>query len=134
MMGNPEWSKDEICSTPDSRRENTDILEAHIMSWMMDYTKQELFKMGQEAGLGVFPLNTAADVYAEEQYRYREFFQDVEHPIAGTLSTPASPTSSRLISPLFGIALHCSVSTTATCLSASLGARRRTWYISTSPA
>ena len=88
MMGNPEWSKDEICSTPDSRRENTDILEAHIMSWMMDYTKQELFKMGQEAGLGVFPLNTAADVYAEEQYRYREFFQDVEHPIAGTFEYP----------------------------------------------
>ena len=58
------------------------------MSWMMDYTKQELFSRGQDAGLGVFPLNTAADVYAEEQYRYREFFQDVEHPIAGTYEYP----------------------------------------------
>ncbi len=88
LMGNPEWTNDEICSTPESRRDNTDIIEAHIMSWMMDYTKAELFERGQDAGLGVFPLNTAADVYAEPQYRYREFFQNVEHPIAGTHEYP----------------------------------------------
>ena len=87
-MGNPEWTQDEICSTPDSRRENTDIIEAQIMAWMMDYTKQELFDKGQDAGLGVFPLNTVADVYAEEQYRSRGFFQNVEHPVAGTHEYP----------------------------------------------
>ena len=86
--GEPGVTNDEICSTPESRRDNTDIIEAHIMSWMMDYTKAELFERGQDAGLGVFPLNTAADVYAEPQYRYREFFQNVEHPIAGTHEYP----------------------------------------------
>ena len=61
------------------------------MSWMMDYTKEELFSMGQNAGLWVFPVNTVADVYATEQYRFRGFFQEVAHPIAGTYEYPGVP-------------------------------------------
>lgn len=91
LMGNPEWSKEEMCSTMEARIENVDVLEALIMSWMMDYTKAELFSMGQEAGLGVFPVNTVADVYTTEQYRVRGFFQEIEHPVAGTYEYPGVP-------------------------------------------
>ena len=91
LMGNPEWAQEEMCATPESRRDNTDVIEALIMSWMMDYTKEELFSMGQDAGLGVFPLNTVEDVYSTEQYRYRGFFQEVEHPVAGIHEYPGIP-------------------------------------------
>jgi crotonobetainyl-CoA:carnitine CoA-transferase CaiB-like acyl-CoA transferase len=91
LMGNPDWTKEEMCATTEARIENVDVIEALIGAWMMDYTKEELFSMGQDAGLGVFPVNTVADVYATEQYRYRGFFQKVEHPVAGTHEYPGIP-------------------------------------------
>ena len=93
LMENPEWSNDEMCATPESRRNNAAEIEALIMSWMMDYTKDELFRRGQDAGLWVFPVNTVADVYIAEQYRFRGFFQEVSHPLAGTYEYPGIPYS-----------------------------------------
>jgi len=91
LMGNPEWVNEEMCATPEARRDNAATIDALIMSWMMDYTKDELFSMGQDAGLGVFPVNTVADVYSTEQYRYRGFFQEVSHPLAGIHEYPGIP-------------------------------------------
>ena len=54
-------------------------------------TKAELFEMGQQGGLSCFPVNTVEDVYATEQYRFRGFFQEVEHPVAGTYAYPGIP-------------------------------------------
>ena len=87
-MGNPEWTTWDICSTMVSRRENIATLDALIMAWMMDYTKVELFEMGQREGVSCFPVNTVADVYTTEQYKARGFFEEVEHPQAGTYAIP----------------------------------------------
>ena len=91
IMGNPEWTTWDICETMVSRRENIATLDALIMSWMMDYTKVELFEMGQKEGLSCFPVNTVADVYETEQYKVRGFFEEVEHPLAGTYAYPGVP-------------------------------------------
>ncbi len=91
IMGNPEWTQWDICETMVSRRENIATLDALIMSWMMDYTKAELFEMGQRAGISCFPVNTVADVYSTEQYKERGFFEEVEHPVAGTFAYPGVP-------------------------------------------
>ena len=80
-----------MCATMISRRENIATLDALIMSWMMDYTKAELFEMGQREGLSCFPVNTVADVYTTEQYKARGFFEEVEHPQAGTYPYPGVP-------------------------------------------
>ena len=109
IMGNPEWTEWEMCATMISRRENIATLDALIMSWMMDYTKAELFEMGQREGLSCFPVNTVADVYTTEQYKARGFFEEVEHPQAGTYAYPGVPfklseqqPSLRLHAPLLG--------------------------------
>ena len=91
VMDNPKWTQQEIYSTQASRREHGAELDALIMSWMMDYSKAELFEMGQRAGISSFPLNTVADLFTTEQYQSREFFQEVEHPVAGTYPYPGIP-------------------------------------------
>ena len=60
------------------------------MSWMMDYTKAELFEMGQREGLSCFPVNTVADVYTTEQYKARGFFEEGRAPAGRDVSLPGS--------------------------------------------
>jgi hypothetical protein len=38
---------------------------------MKDYTKDELFQMTQELGMGAFPFNTIADVHTSERLAFR---------------------------------------------------------------
>jgi crotonobetainyl-CoA:carnitine CoA-transferase CaiB-like acyl-CoA transferase len=91
LMGDPEWAMGDVCASQASRRDHAAQLEPLIMDWMKDYTKAELFYMGQRAGISCFPVNTVADVYAAEQYQARGFFQDVDHPVAGKYSFPGIP-------------------------------------------
>ena len=91
VMGDPEWTKGDIYANQASRREHVAEIDPNIARWMMDYTKAELFEMGQQVGLSCFPVNTVEDVYATEQYRFRGFFQEVEHPVAGTYAYPGIP-------------------------------------------
>jgi len=91
VMGNPEWTKNQSYDNQASRREKAGEIDPKIAEWMMDYTKAELFEMGQQGGLSCFPVNTVEDVYATEQYRYRGFFQEIEHPIAGSYAYPGIP-------------------------------------------
>jgi crotonobetainyl-CoA:carnitine CoA-transferase CaiB-like acyl-CoA transferase len=91
LLGNPEWTTWEIFSTQESRREHVEEADPLIIEWMMDYTKAELFDMVQKAGIGAFPMNTVADVYASEQLAFRGAFQEVEHPLAGTWRLPVPP-------------------------------------------
>jgi len=91
IMDNPEWTTWDICATQASRRENIAELDAMVMVWMMDHTKAELFEMGQRAGLSCFPVNDVSDVYTAEQFQHREFFQEVDHPVAGAFPYPGIP-------------------------------------------
>ena len=91
VMGIADWTKIDDYNEQASRRERAGEIDPKIAEWMMNYTKAELFEMGQQGGLSCFPVNTVEDVYATEQYRYRGFFQEVEHPVAGTYAYPGIP-------------------------------------------
>jgi crotonobetainyl-CoA:carnitine CoA-transferase CaiB-like acyl-CoA transferase len=109
LMGNPEWTTREIFLTPESRREHQQEADDLIIEWMKDYTKDELFQMTQQVGMGAFPFNTIADVHTSEQLASRGFFGEIAHPLAGTYQYPgpayqfseAQPSISRR-APLLG--------------------------------
>ena len=61
-----------------------------IMGWVGNYTADELYRMGQEVGLGWGKVLTAEDLMNSEQLKAREFFIEVEHPEAGRLRHPSS--------------------------------------------
>lgn len=91
MMGNPEWSSSDQLSTREGRQEHSNYVDSQMEIFMSDYTKAELFDMAQEFHVPLFPISDSSEVMDIEQYQYRGFWEEIEHPIAGTLKYPGIP-------------------------------------------
>jgi len=90
-MGNPAWANAEWCETPAGRMEHFDEIEAHKNEWVGSLTREEIYHAAQAEGTPAAPVRNVAEVLAWEQLRAREFFRDLDHPKAGTLSVPTAP-------------------------------------------
>ncbi len=73
------------------RQENADEVDALMLPWLIDNDKLDIFKAGQESGLGFSFVATMRDILEMEQLVARGYFVDLEHPVAGTLSYPGAP-------------------------------------------
>ena len=92
LLGNPEWSKGDLCKDSQARAENTDKLNELIIEWMLEHNKEEIFKKGQALSCPIAPVNSAKDVVESEQMEARNFFVEMEHPAAGRIKKfPSSP-------------------------------------------
>lgn len=110
LMGHPEWAQDEKYSTVERRRQ-LDIEDTHplIKPWMAQRTKEELLHGLQKRRTPLGPIYRIEEVPYTEHMKVREFFVEVDHPEAGTLSYPSgmakfsrSPVSLRRPAPLLG--------------------------------
>ena len=109
VMGDPEWAKSEVFATRESRQENADVVEAMLEEFLMSHTRDELFDMCQAYHIPCFPQNTVVEVLNSDHYKHREFWTQVEHPLAGTYTYPgaayrfsATPAQTRRSAPLLG--------------------------------
>ena len=91
IMGNPEWAESELFDTREGRTANADALEPLILEWTMQHTREEIYGWCLERQLPCFPVNSIADLVDSPQYNARDFFVDVEHPVAGTIKQPGAP-------------------------------------------
>ncbi len=74
-----------------SRLQHNDELEAIVYRWAGSQHARELYRT---AGAGRAPIafvHTLADLLDSEQLRAREYFQEVDHPVAGRLTYPGAP-------------------------------------------
>ena len=110
LMGNPEWAKEERFSTA-AKRHVLSPEDIHPLgkSWMLQYTREEIFHALQKQRCAASPLYKVAEVPNTERMRARGFFVDVEHPEAGRLSYPlglakfsATPIAFERPAPLLG--------------------------------
>ncbi len=90
--GHPELLEDPEMATPELRMrdEQKGILDALGRAYCLDHTKAELMKSMLEHGIAGGCVNTVADVVADPQMQAREFFVEVDHPIAGKFRYPGS--------------------------------------------
>lgn len=103
MLNNPRFAPP---VTDPAAREEFD----HIwIPWCMDRKKAEIVALLQSKGVPAAALNTTADLLADPHLRDRQFFIDIEHPVAGTLRYPgplfrmlATPSAIRRPAPLLG--------------------------------
>jgi len=110
LMGDPEWSKSDLCKDPQARSDNAEKLTELITEWMLKHTKEEIFKKGQALSCPIAPVNSAKDVVESEQMEARKFFVKTEHPAVGQIkkfpSTPyrfsKTPWSLNRPAPLLG--------------------------------
>ena len=73
------------------RQENADEVDALMLPWLIDNDKVDIFKAGQESGLGFSFVATMQDILEMEQLVARGYFVGLEHPVAGEFDYPGPP-------------------------------------------
>jgi len=91
VLGNPEWSTNELFSTIASRAQYWDGLEPLVQEEVRRWPKEELFRASQAKGVPAAPVNTVADAAEAGQFQDRGSFVDYDHPAIGHTRVPGPP-------------------------------------------
>lgn len=79
-------------STPEGRLENASDLDRILRDAFRQYEKEDLFyRANQRRGLIYGMVQNASELYQNPQYRHREYFVEVDHPVAGKAEYPGAP-------------------------------------------
>ena len=102
MVGQPELLEDPRFETFEVRREHADDIDTILIDWMKDKTRQEVFEYAAgDWSEPASPLLNLSETLSDEQLAHRNFFTDVEHPEAGTLTYPTVPFRMSATQPQF---------------------------------
>ena len=91
MMGEPDWTKEDICKDRFARAEHTEKINQYLLDWMKDKTRKEIVDRGQAESCPVSAVNSAEDICKSEQFIAREFFTEIDHPFMGKFKFPTAP-------------------------------------------
>ena len=91
LMGNPEWGSSKLFRNSTQRAKNQDVLKPHLQAWFAQWRVADLFRAAQERRICFAPVLDMAQMAAQEQLQSRNFFVDVTHPRAGTLTHLGAP-------------------------------------------
>ncbi|MDA0733491.1 MAG: CoA transferase [Chloroflexi bacterium] len=72
---------------------HADEVDALMLPWLLDNEKVNIFKAGQEHGLGFAFVSTMQDLLEMEQLEARDYYVELDHPVAGKLKYPGAPIS-----------------------------------------
>ena len=78
------------------RQMNADEVDALMLPWLLEHDKVDIFKAGQDQGLGFAFVATMQDILEMEQLEARSYFVELDHPVAGPLKYPGQPISPHL--------------------------------------
>jgi crotonobetainyl-CoA:carnitine CoA-transferase CaiB-like acyl-CoA transferase len=90
-LDNPEWVGEEQFSTHKAREANFDELTARLQEDADKYDTNELFDKIQEYGTACAPICSAEQVFNSPQTAAREFYVEIDHPVAGPMMYPGLP-------------------------------------------
>jgi crotonobetainyl-CoA:carnitine CoA-transferase CaiB-like acyl-CoA transferase len=75
---------------------HADEVDALMLPWLLDHDKLEIFKSAQDRGLGFAYVASMADILEMEQLIARDYFVELDHPVAGPLKYPGPPAVAEL--------------------------------------
>jgi crotonobetainyl-CoA:carnitine CoA-transferase CaiB-like acyl-CoA transferase len=90
-MGNPEWAESELFATLIDRATNHDAVEASLIEWLSNETRQDAFEKAQAQHVPCFSVNLPSEVAENPQYKARGFFVEHDHPAARVVRMPGAP-------------------------------------------
>ena len=64
-----------------------------MLPWLLEHDKVDIFKAGQDHGLGFSYVAGMQDILDMEQLVARDYFVDISHPVAGDYRYPGAPIS-----------------------------------------
>jgi crotonobetainyl-CoA:carnitine CoA-transferase CaiB-like acyl-CoA transferase len=108
VLGNPEWANDPRFQDRIKMNElYADELDGHLIEWMADKTKEEIFVLCQNAGVPFGPVNTIQEIV--EDPAFESWFMEIDHPevprsrqVAPPFFLSATPATIRRPAPLLG--------------------------------
>ncbi len=84
MLEQPEWGTPEGRAHPD----RIDEFLPHIIPWTLERTKEEVRQAAEKHAVLGAPLNTMEDLFNNEQFVARDYFQEIDHPETGAIKYP----------------------------------------------
>ena len=91
VLDNPDVLQTEEWRSFMYRIGNADDLYALMLEFTTKYTMRELFEAGRREGVPIAPILNIADFYNSPQTKAREYFVEVDHPVAGKADYPGPP-------------------------------------------
>ncbi len=91
LMGNPEWATWDIFQGLANRNANQDMLDHYLTEWTTGWKVEELFHAAQAQRICFAPVFSMAQLARQEHLHARQFFVDVTHSRAGTLTQLGAP-------------------------------------------
>ncbi|MFQ5666507.1 MAG: CaiB/BaiF CoA transferase family protein [Candidatus Binatia bacterium] len=88
VTGHEEILAPELCGGIHARAAHRDLIEAVLLDFTMRQTRAQLVRDGQQRSLVVVPVNTVADLLADQALAQAEFWKDLDHPVVGRLRYP----------------------------------------------
>jgi crotonobetainyl-CoA:carnitine CoA-transferase CaiB-like acyl-CoA transferase len=62
-----------------------------LQEWAAEWKVMDLYRAGQERRICFAPVNMMSDLFESAHLKTREFFTQVSHQMAGTLTHPGAP-------------------------------------------
>ncbi len=94
MIGRPELIEDPRFATPEARlnpENSEDFNREVLMPWLMQHTMQEVWSTAQKAHVLSGPIYTSEALMADNHFRDRGMWVDIDHPVAGRYTYPGRP-------------------------------------------
>ncbi|CAN5817557.1 CoA transferase [soil metagenome] len=83
-IGNPDWAMDPALTTVDGRRAQHDLIDEHLAAWCAPRSSDAIVACLWDAGVPVGKVMQPHRQTEIPQLAFREFFEDVGHPINKT--------------------------------------------------
>jgi len=90
-LGMPELSQNPDYATPAQRLARMDELEAILVPWLAQRTTSEVTTSAQKARIPVLPVNSIKETLEDRHFQARNYFANIDHPIAGEFKYPGLP-------------------------------------------
>jgi crotonobetainyl-CoA:carnitine CoA-transferase CaiB-like acyl-CoA transferase len=90
-MDTPAWASDARFATPLLRRRNRIALHELVAEWTARFDRHELARDLQSRGVPAAPVLAPSDLLKDPGLKAADFFQYVDHPVAGRHPYPSFP-------------------------------------------
>lgn len=90
-LGTPAWTQEERFLEQKIRDKHFYEMRDLLREEAKKYTSLELFSMIQAEGTACAPVCSAEQTFNSPQTKAREFFEEIDHPVAGKLMYPGIP-------------------------------------------
>ncbi len=91
MIGSPDWANTELFQNPILLSQYMDEFNRLVETWTMEHTAEEINQAAVAHGVPCSPVRTVEKLVNDEQLAFREFFVEIDHPVAGRLKYPGAP-------------------------------------------